>query len=296
MRRAFLAVGALAVVAGGAAWWLTSPDPVSAAALQGITGDAERGAALFTQAGCASCHLAPEAEEDGPPMLAGGMAFETQFGTFYAPNISPGQEGVGGWSEADLVNAMAAGISPSGAHYYPALPYTSYQNADPQDLADIAAHLMTLPVADTPSRPHDLSFPFNIRRSLGFWKLLYADRGWVMEAPDTPELERGRYLVEALFHCGQCHTTRTALGGMEFDAWLQGAQNPNGDGRIPGIAPGQLDCSDADIAAYLRTGLTPDYDSVGGHMAAVVRNLATLPDEDIAAIVAYLGAIPAAPE
>ncbi|WP_375262925.1 c-type cytochrome [Palleronia sp.] len=297
MRPTLLFLAALVAAGAVVAWFVTAPNPLPAAEVEGLEGDAERGAALFTQAGCASCHVASGVSEgDGAPVLAGGMAFETRYGTFHAPNISPSSQGIGDWSDTDLVNAIARGISPSGSHYYPALPYTSYENAELQDLVDIVAHLRTLPESDAASLPHDLSFPFNIRRTLGGWKMLYANRGWVMDEPASAEVERGRYLVEALFHCGQCHTPRTALGGMDRDRWLQGAPNPDGQGRIPGITPGQIGWSDADLAAYLKTGLTPDFDSAGGQMAAVVRHLNTLPGEDIAAIVAYLRAVPAAEE
>lgn len=285
-----------AIVAAGVAagWWLTRPQPLAADVLAGLEGDAERGAALFVAAGCESCHVAPD--EDGLPVLAGGQAFETAFGTFYAPNISPGPEGVGDWSDAELASAMATGVGRDGVHLYPAFPYTSYENAAPQDLLDIAAHLRTLPASDVASVPHDLPFPFNVRRGLGAWKLLNADRGWVLEEPESAAVERGRYLVEALYHCGQCHTPRGPLGGLDRSRWLQGAENPDGDGRIPGIAPGQLDWSDGDVAAFLKTGLTPEYDSVGGNMVEVIENIRVLPDDDVAAIVAYLRAIPAAEE
>ena len=295
MRPALLSLAALVAAGALGAWVLTAPDPLPASEIDGLTGEPDRGAALFTQAGCASCHVAPDVTEgDGAPVLAGGMPFETQYGVFHAPNISPSSQGIGDWSDADVVNAVARGVSPSGGHYYPALPYTSYENAELQDLVDIVAHLRTLPGSDAASLPHDLSFPFNIRRTLGAWKFLYAGRGWVLEDPASPELERGQYLVEALFHCGECHTPRTALGGMDRGRWLQGAESPDGDGRIPGIAPGQIGWSDADLASYLKTGLTPDFDSAGGQMAAVVRDLSTLPDEDIEAIVSYLRAVPAA--
>ncbi len=296
MRHVILSLAALFAAGGAAGWWLIRPEPVEAAALEGLEGDAERGKGLFTTAGCASCHIAADAEEDdAPPILSGGRAFKTAYGTFHAPNISPGPEGVGAWSDAELISAMARGVGRGGIHLYPALPYTSYENAELGDLLDITAYLRTLPVSETPSEPHDLAFPFNIRRGLGLWKLLYAQRGWVLEDAPDAEVARGRYLAEALVHCGQCHTPRTALGGMDRDRWLQGAANPDGKGRVPGIAPGQLDWSDADLRAYLRTGFTPDYDSVGGQMVAVVRHLGTLPDADLDAIVAYLRAIPAAP-
>ena len=58
--------------------------------------------------------------------IAGGQAFPSDFGTFHAPNISPSPQGIGGWSLNDFANAVTQGVSPEGAHYYPAFPYTAY--------------------------------------------------------------------------------------------------------------------------------------------------------------------------
>ncbi|WP_322892540.1 MULTISPECIES: cytochrome c [unclassified Yoonia] len=278
------------VAAGiGAGWFATKPTPLPASALDGITGDATRGAITFAAAGCASCHAAP----DGPPeVLAGGKSFASDFGTFVAPNISPDPvQGIGGWSDLELASAIMRGVSPDGAHYYPAFPYTSYIKADLQDVADLIAHLRTLPADATPSQPHDLTFPYNIRATLGPWKALYLRDDWVMDAP-KPELERGRVLVEALGHCAECHTPRDALGGLDRAAWMTGAPNPSGDGRIPDITPAGLDWSEQDIAEYLSSGFTPDFDSAGGTMADVIRNTEQLSDEDRLAIAAYLKALP----
>lgn len=294
-------IGLCVLVAVGVAvgWTVSAPVPLPRAALAALPGHAGPGKMVFNAAGCASCHVATGDKRDGAPVLAGGQSFATKFGTFRAPNISPDPEhGIGGWSDAEIMNAVMRGVSPEGAHYYPSLPYTSYIKADPGQMADMVAYLRTLPASDTPSQPHDLSFPFTIRRSVGLWNQLFLRRDWVMADADadTPELLRGRDLVEALGHCAECHTPRNALGGLDTDAWLTGAANPSGKGRIPGIAPGQLNWSDADIAAYLTTGLTPDYDSAGGEMVAVIDKLSKLPDSDISAIVAYLRATPEAPQ
>jgi mono/diheme cytochrome c family protein len=107
---------------------------------------------------------------------------------------------------------------------------------------------------------------------------------------ESAPLQRGRYLVEALGHCGECHTPRNPVGAPINAKWLTGAANPSGEGRIPAI--NALDWSEKDIAYYLETGFTPDFDSAGGHMAAVVENLAKLPASDRAAIAAYLAALP----
>ncbi|PVA05947.1 c-type cytochrome [Thalassorhabdomicrobium marinisediminis] len=279
-------VGVVAVAGVGLA--VTQPQSLPASALAGVEGDAARGAQVYAAAGCGSCHGAEDTEA-----LAGGAAFASPFGTFYAPNISThADQGIGGWSDYELANAIRAGVSPEGQHYYPAFPYTSYARMTAQDTADLIAHLRTLPADATPSRGHDVGFPFNIRRSLGGWKFLFASDDWVVTDAPSPEVERGRYLVEALGHCGECHTPRNALGGLKTDQWLRGAANPAGDGRIPSIHPDDLGWSAQDIAIYLESGFTPDFDTVGGEMVEVVENTAKLADEDRNAIAAYLVALP----
>lgn len=276
-------VGAAALIG----WVATAPAPADPSLYDGLIGDAARGELTFAAAGCASCH-----SNDATPALAGGKAFASDFGTFYAPNISTDEtHGIGAWSDYDLVNAITAGVSPDGAHYYPAFPYTSYNKAAPQDVMDLIAHLRTLPAAATPSQEHDVGFPFNIRRSLGGWKLLFETDTWVMTDVSTPELERGRYLVEALGHCTECHTPRNAMGGLDRTNWLRGAANPSGEGRIPSIHPDDLGWSAQDISIYLDSGFTPDFDTVGGSMADVVDNFSKLTDADRDAVAAYLLAI-----
>jgi len=185
-------------------------------------GDAERGATVFAAAGCGSCHAA-----EGTDALAGGKAFVSDFGTFYAPNISTDpQHGIGTWTVYEIANAMMAEISPDTAHYYPAFPYTTYSKVPGMDAVDLIAHLRTLPADATPSRDYDVGFPFNIRWLLDGWKVLFASDDWLVADVATPELERGRYMVEALGHCAECHTPRNVLGGLETDNWMRGAANP----------------------------------------------------------------------
>ena len=286
-----LAVLALGAAAGG--WWITAPDPLPATTFDALTGDPARGEIVFAAAGCASCHMAPGATGEAELVLTGGQRFPSDFGTFLAPNISPSPAGIGGWSVADLGNALLRGVSPEGAHYYPALPYASYARMQPQDVADIHAYLQTLPPSDVASLPHEIGFPFNIRRSLGLWKALYLTEDWVLTGDLTEAELRGREIVEALAHCGECHTPRDALGGMDSTRWLAGAPNPSGEGTIPNITPADLTWSQGEIVTYLTTGFTPEFDSVGGHMAHVVANMAKLPDTDRRAVAAYLAKVPA---
>lgn len=280
-----------AIVAAGVGWFLTAPSQVDASAYEGLTGDADRGQTVFTAAGCASCHHAPDAEGEAKLVLVGGQPFASDFGTFYSPNITPdAQAGIGDWSLTDLANALTQGVSPQGQHYYPAFPYTAYSKMQPQDVADLWAYMQTLPAEGTASQAHDVGFPFNIRRSLGGWKLLFFRESFVMDV--DPELERGRYLVEALAHCAECHTPRNALGGLDRGRWMGGAPNPSGEGSIPPLTPDKLSWSTEDVAYYLETGFTPEFDAVGGHMAEVVENFSQLTAEDRKAVAAYVKALP----
>lgn len=292
MRNALIGV---VLVAGASGWWMTRPMRLDPAQFAGLTADPARGEAVYHAAGCGSCHMAPGAQGDDRAVLAGGQRFETPFGAFLAPNISPDPaQGIGGWTVPMLADAVLEGVSPDGRHYYPAFPWDSYRGMMPQDLVDLHGHLATLPASATPSQPHDLPLPFQIRRGLGLWKLAFARQGWVVDAPDlTAEEQRGRYLAEVLGHCGECHTPRGPTGAPDLSRWLGGGPDPSGGrGRIPNITPGGLDWSAGEIAEYLNSGFTPDFDSAGGHMALVVSNFARLPPSDRDAVAAYLKRVP----
>jgi mono/diheme cytochrome c family protein len=295
MRTLLTSVAVLALAGLAAGWAITRPATVPEAELAGLTGDTAAGEAVFLAAGCASCHAADGATGEARLVLAGGQRFASDFGTFVAPNISMHpDEGIGAWSFADFVTALQEGTSPEGRHYYPAFPYTSYRLAERQDLADLWAFWQTLPASDTPSLPHEVAFPFSIRRAVGVWNLLNLQDDFAVAGDLTEEQARGRYLAEALAHCAECHTPRDALGALDRTAWMAGAPNPSGTGTIPPLTPDQLTWSEGEIAAYLNDGFTPEFDSAGGHMVSVIRNLSQLPEADRLAIAAYLKALPPA--
>lgn len=294
MRRWITRLALLAMVAIAAGLWLTRPRVDGPEVLAGLSADLDRGQQVFTAAGCASCHMADGATGTARLVLSGGQVFASPFGDFTAPNISSDPEhGLGNWTALDLWNALHHGTSPEGDHYYPAFPYGSYVRMTPQEVVDLAAYLASLPADPTPSRPHDLPFPFNIRASLGGWKLLYLNNNWVMNGDLDASETRGRTLVEALGHCAECHTPRTILGGLKTGAdWLTGAPNPSGKGEFPDLTPPGMSWSEGELVEYFTSGFTPDFDMVGGHMTHVVENLAALPPQDRQAIAAYLKRLP----
>ncbi|MDQ4059772.1 MAG: cytochrome c [Pseudomonadota bacterium] len=297
VRRLLIAGVVLAVIAGLVFWFLTSPKTLQAADLPQHQPDLANGERMFWAGGCAGCH-SPKHEE--ATKLAGGIPLKTPFGTFYAPNISPHPEaGIGRWSELDFVNAMLRGVSPDGAHYFPAFPYLSYQRMRTEDVLDLFAYLKTLEPIPARAPAHDIGFPFNIRRGLGLWKLINLDGKRFAPDPQKSELvNRGAYLVEGAGHCGECHTPRNLFMGLDHSRWLAGGVAPEGDAVIPNITPhpdGIGSWSEKDIVEALTSGFTPDYDSLGGPMTAVVRHTSRLPEEDRRAMAAYLKAVPPIP-
>jgi mono/diheme cytochrome c family protein len=293
IKRIVLVLLALALIGAGAFWLLTVPRVLSAADLPDHDPDLANGEYMFYAGGCAGCHAKPGAGD--PLNLAGGLALASPFGTFHVPNISPDPEtGIGGWSTLDLVNAMQRGVSPSDHHLYPAFPYTSYQRMRVEDVIDLKAFLDTLQPVSNAVPPHELPFPFNIRRGLGLWKLLYLDGKHFEPDPAVDEaINRGAYLVQGPGHCGECHTPRDVFGGLQRGKWLSGAPAPDGKGKVPDItSAGLKDWSASDVAYALETGFTPDFDSLGSSMAEVVRNTAHLTAADREAIAAYLKSVP----
>lgn len=274
---------------GGAFFWFVTQPSFLAKDWVAHSSDADAGALVFAAAGCASCHVAPTAEKSDPPVLSGGRAFVSDFGTFYAPNISSDAAlGIGNWTQREFAQALLKGVSPDGAHYYPAFPYTAYARMTSKDIGDLYAYVQTLPASNVDSIAHEISFPFSIRRSVGGWKRLYMAPEFHVQGQLSALETRGRYLAEALGHCAECHTPRDAIGGLDKNRWLAGAPSPTGKGKIPNITPGVLGWSESDLVGYFTSGLTPDYDSAGGDMVVVIENLTKLPQSDREAIAAYL--------
>ena len=292
LRRLVVLALIAAVVGFGVFWVVTIPATVPASALAPHTPNLDNGKTMFLIGGCASCHATPGQEDK--TRLGGGSGLKSPFGTFYTPNISPDpSEGLGKWTEADFVTAMVKGTSPDGRHYFPAFPYTSYQRIGTGDLRDLFAYLKTLPAVQDKSKPHDVPFPFNIRRTLGGWKFLFLD-GKPFEGDPTKDAtwNRGAYLVNGPGHCAECHSPRNILGGIIATQRFAGGPSPDGDGFVPNITQKGLSMSHDDLLKLLATGEMPDGDTVGGEMAKVTANTGKLSAEDRAAIATYIKSLP----
>ncbi len=304
--RIIWALIALGVIGGIIFYFLTIPSTIDASALPSHKPDLKNGEYYFNAGGCASCHAAPAGNKcDNPGIvkpheLKGGRCLKTPFGTFYVPNISPDPEfGIGGWSDLDFINAMVRGVSPEGSHYYPAFPYTSYMRMNFTDLIDLKAFIDQLPAIMSPVSAHELAPPFKLRRGIGIWKFLFLDQQpFRIDPGQNDQVNRGAYLVQGPGHCGECHSPRNLFGGIINSRQYSGGPSPEGKGYIPNITPhkdGIGNWSASDIAEALATGFTPSFDTLGGTMTEVQKNMSKLTEEDRAAIAAYLKSLPAIP-
>jgi len=292
-RRTLLAALIAAAAAFALYWYLTAIPLAGAVTAAAFTPDLVNGEVIFNAGGCASCHAVPN--QPDRLKLGGGLAIPSPFGTFYAPNISPDPtDGIGKWREEEFVNAVMHGVSPEGTHYFPAFPYTSYTHARPKDVRDLFGYLKTLPPVAGKVRDHDVPFPFNIRRNVGIWKLLFFDQQPF--APDrsrSADWNRGAYLANSFGHCAECHSPRNFLGGIIASQRFAGGPNPEGEGWVPNITQkGLSDWNEKDIAYFLETGQTPDGDSAGGSMTRVIRNISQLPESYRNAIATYIKSLP----
>jgi mono/diheme cytochrome c family protein len=289
----------LACAAGTATFWeVTEPRPAFSKgdATLDQDGDPAKGRLVFAAGDCASCHASV-----GQPdrfRLGGGLALASPYGTFRVPNISSDTtDGIGSWQTGELANALLRGVSPTSTHYYPSFPYSSYAKMTVEDVRDLIAFLRTLPAVSGKAPPHDLALPFRVRRFVGLWKILYFDRQPI--APDHGRGDawnRGQYLVEAVAHCAECHSSRDLFGGIKADTRFAGGKDPEGVGYFPNITPTRIgDWSEQDLAELLKSGNTPNHGRVGSSMTDVVTNTAMLPQSDRDAIAAYIKSLPARP-
>lgn len=266
----------------------------------GRTTPLERGQRVFNATGGCTCHTNFPGEGDAAPALAGGRALETPFGVYYSTNITPDREtGIGGWSVEDFVRAMREGLSPAGEHYFPVFPYTAFTGLSDADLADLKAYLDSLPPIARANRAPDAPPPFSWRIAIAGWKRLNFTSDRVESDPARDAVwNRGRYLVEAAAHCGECHTPRTWTGGLDRTMGLAGSKDgPEGE-LAPNITPDEKtgigEWSINDLVWYLETGLKPDGDDTQGLMSEVIRHgYANLPRADREAIAVYLKTVPA---
>lgn len=249
---------------------------------------------LATIGNCGACHTV----QGGEP-YAGGVRFDTPFGKLYSTNITPDKaNGIGSWSYEQFHAAMKQGLRPDGGHLYPAFPYTSFARMTDTDIASLYLYFRSVSPVAKANRDNDMSFPFGNRSLLYFWNRLFHEPVVFQASKDrSPEWNRGRYLVDAVAHCGACHTPRNMLGAPDGGRDLHGGvytdQVKSGAYRqwsavdlTPG-AHGLSRWTEDDIARYLVDGKNR-HAVAHGPMVDVYKSTQHLTTADAKAISVYL--------
>lgn len=243
----------------------------------------ERGEYLVIAGGCISCHRGEDDEES----FVGGLALVSDFGTFYAPNITPDMEtGLGSWEAKDFLLALQHGRKPGGSFYYPAFPYRAYAGLTDEDVLDIGSYLMSLePQSNAVS---DAETPVWLNRwAMAGWNLLADISDADAETFDDELVARGAYVARNLGHCSECHTPRNAVGILDASREFAGATL--GEEVIEPInAEALSEWTTNNFDVFLFIGLKPDGDFAGGDMNDVIEhNTSQLSEEDRDALAAF---------
>ena len=236
--------------------------------------------------------------------MAGGLAFETPFGKIYSTNITPDADtGIGNWTGEQFLNSMRRGARPDGEHLYPVFPYTAFTKVTDEDVAALYAYLQSIPAIRQEAPENEIGFPFNQRSLMVIWKAMFFDEGvYEADAAKSAEWNRGAYIVEALAHCGACHSPRNYLGAEHADMAMTGGEYidrvPNGNLR-PWSAPNLTSAANGlglwpleELAAYLKTGRNSYVETFGPMNEVLLNSTRHLSDGDVNAMAVYLKSLP----
>ncbi|MDR2297486.1 MAG: cytochrome c [Comamonas sp.] len=246
----------------------------------------KRGEQVFRGGDCAACHSSPQTGAE----LAGGVPMVTPMGTLYGTNISPSKEhGIGNWTADDLYRAVAAGMAPGRKNLYPAMPYASYHQITRADVDALWVWLMKQPAVEVANKPSEMSFPFNIRPAVAMWNVLNRPAAKEFDI-SMDELVRGKYLVDVLGHCAECHSPRTkATFAMDGSHYLEG--NTIEGSYAPALTPDALSergWTKDDLVKFFRTGVSPQGVMTFRMSSVLEHSTSRMPEADVRAMAAYL--------
>src|SRR6202453_2843199 len=253
-----------------------------------------RGAYLARLGDCAACHSIP-----GKPAYSGGLRMAIPIGAIYTTNItSDSNDGIGRMSLSDFDRALRFGVA-EGHSLYPAMPFTSYYNTRPEDVAALYIYFKYgVAAAAVPNRPNDIVFPLSMRWPLTFWRWFFAPnpKPFAPSPGMDSQLAQGAYFVEGLGHCGECHTPRaiamqvkatTPAGGA---AYLSGAVIENYFApSLRNGGPGTLGAwSEDELAQFLQTGANAQGIAFGSMSDVIIHSTQYMTAADALATAKYL--------
>jgi len=241
---------------------------------------------LATISGCQYCH-----SPVGGPAFSGSIV-QWDDHIFYAPNLTPAQSGLAGWTDEALRRTITIGIGPDDHQLAPVMPYLYYNGMADADVKAIIGFIEGLEPVETGKQsakdPTDMPLPPPPTRAT------------TVNRPEPAEQAAyGRYLVENVMACGRCHTPTLPDGQPDPARGLSGGRAFSGEwGTVyasnltPSRATGLGTFRDEEIILAIVNGQHPDrrpiyampwqaYSHIkAGDMQAVMVYLRSLPPID----------------
>lgn len=257
-----------------------------------------KGRYIFAVADGCACHTEPKKEAN-----TGARPFPIPFGKVYSTNITQDkQTGVGAWTDQQIQDAIVKGVRRDGGKILPVMPFEKYSGMAQEDLKALIAYLRTLKAVQKATPALKTWAPF--ARSVGARLYLAVFGRLSSPPPQSPKsgVERGRYPVEHVAICGDCHTPRNFIGAPNPALYMAGQEekaSPLGE-RVPNLTPDKAtgigDWKREEIAELLKTGIKPDLDNIQGLMLEVFQGVGhgykDMTKDDALAIADYLKSIP----
>lgn len=241
---------------------------------------------------CGNCHTprGPGGVWDMSKQLSGGpQTWDEVTFKVKGANITPDPEtGIGKWSDADIKRALLTGVRPNGTQIAPLMPYGFYKVFTPADIDAVVAYLKSVPAVNNAVERPVYKAAMHVDTPPG------ADKAMSQADMDDP-VKRGFYLA-TIGHCMECHSpvvndvhdyAQLGKGGQPF----KGPWGVTVSRNITSHATAGLGAwSDAEIKAAITKGLRRDGTKLKPPMAFAL--YATMTDQDLSAIVAYLRTVP----
>ena len=246
-----------------------------------------RGSYLARAADCMPCHTSARDKA-----YAGGLRMNTPFGVMYSPNITPDREtGIGTWTFDEFKKALHSGIRADGKFLYPTMPFDAFTQISEDDLKALWSYFRSLPPIRQQNRENELTFPFSIRYGMFVWRTLFFRAQWFEPDPTkSARSNRGAYLVEALGHCGDCHTPRNFMGATVASERFKGARIDQW--YAPDVTPEALAKTSrwdkSQLIAFLKKGAANNSTALGPMQEVVHDSLSFLTPDDLDAMASYL--------
>jgi mono/diheme cytochrome c family protein len=243
-------------------------------------------------AACGNCHTPrlPDLSFQPGMGFAGGFKIVDPAFTVYSANITPDKAtGIGTWTDAEIIRAIREGKDKEGEIIFPPMPVPTYNKLSDDDVKAMVAYLRTLKPISHKVEESKWNIP---KQAMPPAKGLPAP-------PKSDKVAYGGYIVNAVAHCFECHTTPNAdgspdvahhLGAGGFEITLAPGMVVRTANITPDKDTGIGKWTDADIKKALTQGLGPKGEHLSPPMPFPF--FKTMTPDDVDAVVAYIRTIP----